>query len=87
MYTLIANLIKKEVQTTVNDSIKDFIKKDCISDIIRSDIIHNDASFIKQSIENDYLNNLIISQQKEIEFLRNELSSKDKLCRFYLTIN
>ena len=74
-------MIKKECQTAVNNC----IKMDYANDAIKDDIINNDINCIKNSIENSNSQDFIASQKREIEFLRNELLSKDRIIQMLIT--
>ena len=74
-YTNLTNIIQREVKIAVNS-----VKQDCASDIII-----NEPPFDKNTIGNDYINDLIATQRKDIEFLRNEVLSKDKIIQMLLS--
>ena len=81
-YNFISNMIKEECKIAVQDC----IKKDSIKhDPIKHDLI-DDSSIIKNAIENIHLKDLIAEQKKQIEFLRNDLLSKDKVIQMLLSV-
>ena len=74
-YNTLTSIIQREVKNAVKS-----VKQDCASDINI-----NETSFVKNINENQYISDLIATQRKDIEFLRNEVLSKDKIIQMLLS--
>ena len=73
-YTTLKQMIKKEVNSSF-DKVKYELK---VENSKVNPILRNDK-------EIDYLNDLIVEQKKDIEFLRKEILSKDKIIQMLIT--